>query len=876
MRLSKNKTALKLLMTIFFTLIVAASYFSYLKYESYLLTKKENTISSFIKEIEFILSEIEFERIVSADYLATGKSSTFEKLNIKRVEVNNAIDNLLIYLDKNNRYLLYSQQINTIVDELKLVRREVNSQSSEYKTILFKTYNEKISNEFINILIDISENTKLYNIKNYLSIYNKYLLLRENTTLENTGIHYILSKQVKMSSQDLRLLQRVIEKDTLPKFTVANDSSVALDIQDLLSSVAYKEIVSKERNMILHEARRGDYSVSLVAWDYAMNNKMEYFVKVQSIIIEEIKNIENQNIIKKFMEVLLYGLSILIPFIFLLMVRKRYKKLTQNSFVSEETLKDVKHIFDLNQQKEITKLIEEGKADYIFKFLIQAIKDANHTKDLFLANMSHEIRTPLNGIVGFTTLLKDAETKEEQAEFISVIEKSSVNLLTIVNDILDFSKIKSDKIELESIEFDPIDTFEGAVETYAAKAAQENVDFNIFMDPELPTLLIGDPTKISQIIVNLISNAIKFTSENGAVNVTIKKMFEDNESAEVKFDVTDTGIGITDEQKKNIFTAFAQADVSTSRKYGGTGLGLSISGKFVEFMGGKLSITSKENVGSSFYFTLTLKKPVTSKRREVENFSSLSIGILDYHRDGDYNIDENLEAYIAYTGAKVRHFTDETLLSLKGTNRVPDIIFIDHKYRYRDEDIQKFLDLKSKIILMTTGNHKNNAKKHKDKIAKIIYKPMNFTKTMNAISTKEYVAKTSEKVMYKDIHVLVAEDNKINQKLITNVLNRVGIEVSVANNGKEAYEMRMENNYDIIFMDIQMPIMGGIESTVNILSYENKSGEKHIPIVALTANNVVGDRDKYMSVGMDGYLSKPLELAKLNELLKDYFEDRIV
>ena len=679
-----------------------------------------------------------------------------------------------------------------------------------------------------------------------------------------------------MNRKDMSLFQRVIEKDTLPNFTVSNDSSVALDINGLLSSVAYEEIVSKERNMILHEARRGDYSVSLVAWDYSINNKMEYFVKVQSIILDEIKSIEKKNIIKKLLEAFLYSLSIIIPFILLLKVRKKYRKLTQNSFVSEETLKDVKHIFDLNQQKEITKLIEEGKADYIFKFLIQAIKDANHTKDLFLANMSHEIRTPLNGIVGFTTLLKDAETKEEQAEFISVIEKSSVNLLTIVNDILDFSKIKSDKIDLESIEFDPIDTFEGAVETYAAKAAQENVDFNIFMDPELPTLLIGDPTKISQIIVNLISNAIKFTSENGAVNVTIKKMFEDNESAEIKFDVTDTGIGITDEQKKNIFTAFAQADVSTSRKYGGTGLGLSISGKFVEFMGGKLSITSKENVGSSFYFTLTLKKPVTSKIRVVEDFSSLSIGILDYHKDGEYNIDENLEAYIAYTGAKVRHFTDETLLSVKDSPRVPDIIFIDHKYRYRDEDILKFLDFKSKIILMTTGNHKNNAKKHKEKIAKIIYKPMNFTKTINAISTKEYVAKVSEKIVYKDLNVLVAEDNKINQKLITSVLNRIGIEVSLANNGKEAYEMRMANNYDLIFMDIQMPIMGGIEATVNILSYENKSGVPHIPIVALTANNVVGDRDKYMSVGMNGYLSKPLELAKLNELLKDYFEDKIV
>ena len=176
MKLSKSKTALRLLMTTFLMVIVAVSYFSYLKYENYLLTKSENTISSFITKVEFILSEIEFERVVSADYLATGKSSTFEKLSIKRVEVDKGIKNLFIYLDKNNRYLVYSQQLNAIVEELKQVRLTVDSLSSDYKTILFNTYNEKISNEFINILIDISDNSKSYTIKNYLSIYSKYLL----------------------------------------------------------------------------------------------------------------------------------------------------------------------------------------------------------------------------------------------------------------------------------------------------------------------------------------------------------------------------------------------------------------------------------------------------------------------------------------------------------------------------------------------------------------------------------------------------------------------------------------------------------------------------------------------------------------------------
>ena len=294
-------------------------------------------------------------------------------------------------------------------------------------------------------------------------------------------------------------------------------------------------------------------------------------------------------------------------------------------------LKEIELVFDKNQQQVIKRLIDNGNVDHIYKFLIQAIKDANQTKDLFLASMSHEIRTPLNGILGFTQLLKETDSKEEREEFIAVIEKSGENLLTIVNDILDLSKIKAQKIELESIEFDPVESFEAAVESYAAKAAAENIDFNIFLDPELPTRVIGDPTKISQIIVNLISNAIKFTPKNGEVNVNIEKRSEDVDSTEVTFSVSDTGIGITEEQKKNIFEAFGQADVSTSRKYGGTGLGLSISGRFVELMGGKLNIRSVPNEGSTFYFTLVFKKPQSATRREVAKMSATTIGILNPH-----------------------------------------------------------------------------------------------------------------------------------------------------------------------------------------------------------------------------------------------------
>jgi signal transduction histidine kinase/CheY-like chemotaxis protein len=651
---------------------------------------------------------------------------------------------------------------------------------------------------------------------------------------------------------------------------------LSVTISELLSQEEYMKMIKLERDMILHEAKKGQYSVSIEGWVNKVEQRMGYYKVVQSLLRDDIQSIENAYLVERKWPLFISAAIVVIFFLILIALARLYHKRQQDSLISEDTLKDIAVVFNENQQKELRRLIKNGKEDHIYKFLIQAIKDANQTKDLFLASMSHEIRTPLNGILGFTQLLKESEEKEEQAEFIAVIEKSSANLLTIVNDILDLSKIKAQKIELENIEFDPVESFEAAVESYAAKASEENIDFKIFLDPYLPTLLIGDPTKISQIIVNLVSNAIKFTSKNGEVAVRIEKLSESTEGVKIKFSVSDTGIGITEEQKKNIFDAFTQADVSTSRKYGGTGLGLSISGKFVELMGGKLNIRSVKNEGSTFYFTLQMKKSENATNRVVDDMRAYTVGILDPHIDDDYFINKDLDAYISYTGAQIVHYTDESLLALKGTSKLPDILFVDHQFRHRGNEIEKFLKFDTKIVILSTGDQKRNLKRYRTHIDKILYKPINFTKTLKMLSDKEEAAQSKQQVMFKDLHVLVAEDNQINQKLILNILNKLGIEVSIANNGLEALEMRMENTYDMIFMDVEMPVMGGMESTGKILGYERKNNKVHIPIVALTANALTGDREKYIGAGMDGYLSKPIELEALNELLIAHFEEKIV
>ncbi len=876
MKVLKNKNILKLFIIIVMISLGVVLYYISLSYQRYTTVQNSTKLSFFLEDMESVLYEIESERVNSVSYLIRKRKSDFNKLKEARGAVDLALAGLDNFIRSNSQYTRFSTQIKVITDELGNVRKEVDNLSEDHRNIFFHAYHSKISGSFLEILKDVVTTQKSKVIKSYLSIYEKYIRLKESNVLENTGIYFVLLGSRKMSDTDITLWKQLMGKDILPRFNALVDRTVALKLHELRSLVEYNSIISEERDMILSEAGTGEYSVSVIGWQNQINKKINYLTQVQSLLHAKIKKTEQEYISSSRIVMIKYGVGVLLLLLLLLRLLTIYNKKDKDKQISEDTLKEIELVFNTDQQKEITRLIESGKVDHIYKFLIQAIKDANQTKDLFLASMSHEIRTPLNGIVGFTSLLKETDDKEEQAEFISVIEKSSANLLTIVNDILDLSKIKAGKIDLESIEFDPVDSFEAAVESYAAKAAEENIDFNIFLDPQLPTLLLGDPTKISQIIVNLVSNAIKFTSKNGEVNVSIEKLSENAQQVEVKFEVSDTGIGLTTEQKKNIFEAFSQADVSTSRKYGGTGLGLSISGKFVELMGGKLNIWSVKDEGSSFYFTLTLIKPVTAKRREVADMSSYTVGILNPHIDEEYFINKNLESYITYTGAKVEHYTDESLLALRGSSKLPDILFIDHKLRYRDDEIKQFLDFDIKIVLMSTGDQKRNLKRYKSQIDRILYKPINFTKTLKALSDQEDLLETEKKITFENVHILVAEDNIINQKLILNVLNRLGVEVSMANNGKEALEQRMENEYDMIFMDIQMPVMGGMEATGNILSYERQHNKTHTPIVALTANALDGDREKYIGAGMDGYLSKPIELEKLNILLQEYFEDRVV
>ena len=496
----------------------------------------------------------------------------------------------------------------------------------------------------------------------------------------------------------------------------------------------------------------------------------------------------------------------------------------------------------------------------------------------FLANMSHELRTPLNGILGFTDILKDTKLDNEQREFISIIQDSSNNLLHIVNDILDFSKVESGKVELENIPFNPIEKFELTIESYSAKVAQKGIELGLYIDPKLPTIIIGDPTKLSQVILNLLSNAIKFTDTNGLVNISIEKVSETAKEIKVKFSVKDSGKGIQEDKLDSIFEAFAQADVSTGREFGGTGLGLSISSQFVELLGGKLEIESKINEGTVFFFTIALQKPAHSKSKIISHNFKQTVGyVIPKEKNPYQEVDKNLEIYVKHTGSKFKTYHKEDIFNLKDTE-LPNILFINQRYTKDEELLNKFLKLKTKIVLITCTDNKKISSLYKNKIDNFIFKPINQSKILKILRELKtdvkstQIKKETHQIQKNRIEVLVAEDNLINQKLLLNILKNLNLNLNItlANNGLEALNLYKQNTYQIILMDIQMPIMTGLESTQKIVAYEKENQLKHTPIIALTANNLQRDIDNYLKNGMDGYLSKPIQIDKLKNMISQY------
>jgi signal transduction histidine kinase/CheY-like chemotaxis protein len=809
-----------------------------------------------IKNIINTIKVIEAERINTIEYIIQHSDNQYKKLLKMQHDSNKELSKLP-----------QSKLIVNIKNRLDLIHKQVEYEEAN-KKIIFE-YQTGVILPLNNTLKSLCMEVNDKSILDTIDALDKLMLLRINTELENALVYYHILSYTPLDKKEQTIYKRIIQQDKLiDVIKIAQDNTKG----DLSR---YNSILANFRGKIIQNKID---KIDSDEWLDAIAKKEEYIMQTQNSLLNQLSQItknKNSMYLYYLIATIVYVLLAVVAFIKIL---KLHKVERQKKYIDKETQKDIKVIFDEDEQKELKKLINQGSVGLVYKFFIKAIKNANETKELFLASMSHEIRTPLNGIFGFTQLLEETNLDNKQYEYTSIIKQSSEHLLAIVNEILDISKIKADKMELEIIEFDPISQFEVAIESYAPKASQNQVELNLFVDPKLPTHIMGDPTRISQVLINLVSNAIAYTPPNGEVNVDIKMVEETSNSVKIRFSVKDNGVGISPQQQKKIFEAFSQANMTISRKYGGTGLGLNISSKLVKMMGSKIELKSELSKGSEFYFVLDMQKSQQSKQRVIEQ-NDYNVFIIGNEQEKESTLHNNLAEYIASTGANIFSYDKSLFLKiLDNKEMLPDIIFIDYQKNTTKEELDRYMDLSCKVVIVISREYKDKLKEYEKRIDKIIYKPLNFTKTINTINQLDKLIAIKQKdLKFDNLKFLIVDDNPINRKLIKNLLNKINIGVQCAENGKEAVEMivNMHDEFDMIFMDIQMPIMDGIEASAKIISYERYNDKKHIPIIALTANTFGEDKARYESIGINGHLSKPIEVANLYDILIGYFEDRL-
>ena len=867
-------------------LVVLMIFGSYIAYQSWLDYQRDSRLGKEITNIKLLQSAEHsfFNELVCISTLQKNPSA-IEKVCSKMQDTTNAFLEKMTQSDFDSELYAFKNDIETI-------RAKIREGSSAPVTLLVSGEIDKSIHAYVqNYIGKIKHELPNSSDKERMDLYQHLNSISYASETEKAFVAYYLATHAPIPSEYLIFWDRLIseERFDLPKYL-----QYAL-YRDILmkewESESVQAILRKIENIrfdLMSHASTGAYRSTLLEWISLSNAKHKILMQMEKKVIERLEKSIKERADQSFAEMLAAGAMALLSLIALMLMLRSVMQMHRDEKRFDQLTRKIQHLTKTTQKDLSDKEIAYNFIESSYETLHdrkEKLEEETRRKNRLFSGMFYKMQKPIDTLLGYSRLIKETPLTTEQSDFVDHIEESSQQLEQIIKEAPEkLEKGKVMEFEIRERAFDIIKKTESAVDVFATLAAQKDINLSLFTDPSLPEQLIGDDIRIFEVLNQLIDNAVADTHTYGDIDISLEKVLEDEKTAVVKFEVKNACMGYGEEELQILRERLNNMDGSFEFDTIKDQM-LHISASILQQMGSRLEIESIKGENLSYAFTLRLPKVNDNTALPPVRFEGMKVGIalpsLDIHRQQE----KNIESYIKAFGAECRLYDYDMLIHPTETLTLPDLMIVYHHYARLEGEIEMFMGLDCNVALVTTPTLRSRIDLNKYHFSSIVYNPVTYHKVLRMLAesklghttfsiedamekAQEENEKGKQKELFEGLRVLLAEDNEINQKLWKEKFASLGIEATVVSNGKEAFDKRRENDFDIIFMDIDMPLMDGFEATNKILYYERINQLSHIPIIALV--NSVEDKERYLKLGMDEVYLKSSSDKALEKILEEF------